>query len=840
MLIGNLSAADLTRPSLRLSDPKCPPLVDRAVTRPLEAVDELAKLCSSESLISRRGSLDPRAAAKLLDKARTQALGDSLPLDQLEKTKRQDMPSSIPAALRAPVGELLGAISDANACVRKALSPLSETDRRVLIDSLPQMAAGHESKYSFVRQPRADYTTIFGLLAKIDLPLIRAASVRLAQAVQDSIPALRGAARASGLQGVLKQTIGGVPIEIGGPGDDTHFSNNSMLCIDLGGRNRYTGRVGAGVGYAAVLIDFGESTYETPDLSLGAGLLGIGIAYLGGNDGVVQGRSLCMGSGLAGVGVFMKEGGENTFKSTSLSEGFGMFGVGLMLDTGRAKTYEAVSLAQGAARSQGVGWLLSDSARADFRASEQAQGFSRGHPDTPGGLCGGAGLLSVKADGASFDASSQCQGAGIERGLGVVFASATSGTHCLAHGQAQAYGDDQGAGYFLKAAASGSFVASDALAQCFAQRGGVAFLVSPGNDLFAMTTGSPAGSRSGGIAIQSAGRGGTFMRAPALEGDGGISLFADEGGSQFGESLAGGQAKVSGQFAVALASDSAAAPTDSTVTPAGVRGSSDKDFEAAFEAAAGGLKSNWFADGKPALDWAISKRLRAGSSGGLRAIGLLAKSLGTEAQSALFAAMASADDDVARAALAAANLAEFTGFDLQTMAAMKRPALQDEAAISAGRLKLVDAVPDLMLMAAGQDREAAISATRALASIGDPRSISTGQALLTSPVREIRLAAEELVVKSASSALDSAKTLLQRGEASPRRTGLELLGKLGTPEGFDLVAPFLSDPNPEVKIQAMLALDSKCPPQYRTALLDLRRDANPLVRAVASRIDPGR
>ena len=72
-----------------------------------------------------------------------------------------------------------------------------------------------------------------------------------------------------------------------------------------------------------------------------------------------------------------------------------------------------------------------------------------------------------------------------------------------------------------------------------------------------------------------------------------------------------------------------------------------------------------------------------------------------------------------------------------------------------------------------------------------------------------------------------------------QRIGFALLGKIGTPEALAVVAPFLKSGSREAKIGALLAVDGHAPTEMIAAVEALRRDDDPLVRAVAERIDVG-
>lgn len=90
---------------------------------------------------------------------------------------------------------------------------------------------------------------------------------------------------------------------VGGKGPNTYTDRSAVLLIDLGGDDSYSGRHGAGPGYASVLIDVsGNDNYHVPDLSLGAGLLGIGFAYDLAGDDIYRGSRFAWAQGLRASG----------------------------------------------------------------------------------------------------------------------------------------------------------------------------------------------------------------------------------------------------------------------------------------------------------------------------------------------------------------------------------------------------------------------------------------------------------------------------------------------------------------------------------------------------------
>ncbi len=835
MLIGNLAPTDFSKPSLRPAAPYCFPINDTAITNPLQGIDDLLSLHSKASSLTAIG---------LLEAARHNVFGDTLSPEPPSGSFVVQLPSSIPDDLKPPISMLVSAVTEANESVRKALSKLTPAERRILIDSLPQFATGEPFlKISFVKQPQAAPETILALLEKVDLPAIRLASVKLTGEVQADVPRLKELSKQTGFTGNVKAVTDGIVIEISGTGDDIHDTSNSMLCIDLGGHNRYNGRYAAGVGYASVLIDLGDSDFDVPDLSVGAGLLGIGVAYVGRANDDFRGQSLCFGAGLAGVGVFLKEGGSDTYHATSMCEGFGMFGIGLMIDNGTDKRYEAAAYGQGAARTQGFGWLISRATRSSFSSAgvhgrSCSQGYGAGYPEVAGGLSGGLGMVTQVGGRADYLGSRQCQSFGSWHGVGSI--CDTGGSSSLkATGEAQAYAAISGGAFQFELGASNALVSSGPGCHAVASNDGAAVLVARGGgDLFAASE-YRAGSGIG-IFLES-GPDNRYLGSPGNQN----GLFVDLGGSsRYPSGLSNGESYVERGAVVLAAEGHAMAHTNVELKPGSAARPSDKELETLFAASVQGSDQDALAHliavGKPALDWMLNTKLKGATYPALAVMAAVAEGIGDDAAAMLSARIASENDLEASNALEVAVIARLQGVMTAVPAALKRPGVEAVAARAVGVLHLADLTSDLMGLTVSQDPVTALNAMKSLADIGDPKTVSTGQALLGSPTLALRQAAEDLVARYPDQAIEAAKTLFQKPEEVPQRTAIELLGKVGTSAALDMIGPLLDARNPGVKIQAMLALDGRCPAAFRATLVALRRDSDERVRAVAFHVDPGR
>lgn len=774
----------------------------------------------------------------------------------------------VPAPLRIPVGTLVDLLGQASDRIRAALGKLTPAEQRELIEGLPGLAASPTSlRLDFVKTPTTDEARLRGLLAKVDLGAIRSAGVALAAAMPAAVESLRRAAAHADVAHPLRFRCAGMVVELAGKGDDVHTSRDAALCIDLGGDNVYTGRYGAGIGYASALIDLGgNSRYDVGDLSVGAGLLGVGVAIDFGHDDTFSGRSLTFGAGLAGVGVLWHAGGDRaSYRSRALAQGFGAFGgIGVLRDDRGEGHFDADGLAQGAGAADGLGWLAGGDGDDLYRARglqpdplnpafsvARAQGYGGAGRL---GLPPGQGLLTDLGGDDVYLGGELCQAAGESGGLGSLADDSGNDTYRAA-AQAQSYAADGGMAVLADLAGDDSYAVQAGLCHATAEVGSVAILLDrSGDDLYAARDDHPGSADAGGVAIflDAAGSdcySGRPAAAPAF-GGAAVSLFVDLGGAdqlapglQNGEATAGDARAVayaaSDQGDVPLAGSDAANPP----APGSLPAPADAEIAALFDQARSGdaaARNRLVGIGKPALQWVLSHRLGELNEGGLAVAALLLRAAGGDGPALLKPLAASPDDAVAAGALRLAAATQ-TPLDPDVLkAALQRPALRTFAVRAVGVQGLTALAGDVAPLAATEDPELNRQALIALRRLNDPAATSTAQAYLLAPDLTLRTTAQEIVAGDPVAAILAARGLLSAPEERSQRIGIELLGRIGTPEALALVAPYLQKGTPGTKISALLALDGRFPPDARDALDALRNDANPLVRAVAQRVDPGR
>jgi HEAT repeat protein len=871
LFLANLTVEDLQFERKVFSVPYRTPFIDLALDRPLDAADALMDL---------HAEANNGPTSRLIAVALEKGLGDKWPSALPTITMPAPTPpAELPGPLQVPIVNLVMAVVDAQNQLRLATKNLSEAERRRLVESLPGWATEEPSiKFDFVRGEPADQREILELIEKVELWRIRAAAVELAAAVERAAAALRQSR--VNLTSVLALTISGVRVAIGGTGPDVH-TGGADIVVDLGGDDRYTGRVGAGIDGIGVLLDLGGSdTYELADASLGCGILGIGIARdVGGHD-LVRGKSLCLGAGLAGVGLFAKEGGNDDYRAISLSQGFGLFGIGLMIDSRGDDRYTLQFMGQGAARTGGLGWLIDREGSDLYRAGglvlnsplfkdvyySNAQGFGDGYRLDTGGLAGGTGLLTDLAGDDFYLAETYAQAASYWFAVGSLYDASGHDTYSGYH-YVQASAMHLCGAYLFDLAGDDAYVTKFGASHAIGHDYGVALLLDrAGSDIYAARDSNPGiGNANGvGIFIDAAGEDryqGPPGRGNMARGTVSLGVFVDlSGQDRYREGLEDGSGAIRPGMGVAYdVADLPAAngtgapnPTQPTLPVPGSKPKPPNDelellYAKATQWGVGtaveevqSAIAELVAIGMPALEWMVETHLRTASRLEQRAFVQVIAALGEDARNFLAVRVANPDDDVARVALAICIDGKIKEAGPALAGALGRPALQRLAVRAAGSLQSQDAVPAILPLCASTDRILALDAMVALEQIGDERAYETASALLRSPSLPMRKAAIGLMAKFPARAIASAKNLSGDPEEKVARLAIELLGLVGTPDALAEAAAKLIDPRPGVRIQALLALDGRCPQASKATLLSLRSDPIPSVRAVAQRIDPGR
>lgn len=872
LFIGNLTRSDLNYARRTFASRFDLPLVNLGIDRPLEAADALMALHQR----SNSGGL-----ASMLRLAIGEGMRDAAapPVVPLPSTASPTELQALPDSVRVGVAKCLTGLIRSNQRVRAATSKLSPDELRELVETLPIMANEEPSiTFGFTKRKAFDRDRVVALLQRVDLTEIRRAAAQLAADIEAAMPDLRKAA-AAGPKFHTQLRVDGLQIDIAGIGDDIHDSTAALLTIDLGGNDRYTGRVGAGVGYSSVCIDLsGDDIYDVPDLSLGAGVVGIGLAYdLGGSD-AFRGRSLTQGCGIAGVGALLKQSsGNDSYEATSLAQGYGEFGIGLLVDSAGSDTYRLALNGQGAARTGGLGWLVDREGNDIYQAGgkvlnaplfaafhySNAQGYASGYREDSGGLPGGIGLLTDLGGDDHYLAETYAQAASYWYSLGSLYDGSGSDLYSADH-YAQASAMHATSAYLFDLAGDDRYVLQVGAGQAIGHDDGVALLLDrSGDDVYAGKDSRPGtGNANGvGIFVDSAGddrylgiggAGNPARGAPSL------GVFVDMAGAdKFADSLDDGYSIVSGSLGIAYDASAPSAaragdpPTLARPTAGSLACPSDAELERLYRVATqwqvgtaasevSGALNQLIAIGPPAFRWMVEKRLATADRLQLRAFVTVVAQLGAESRLLVVDRIASKNLIESQNALRLCADAQIREAGSVLSDALLKPFLRRYAARAAGAIGSKEPLAELMAMAGSDDRLDARAAAVALSQIGDQTSIPTAQALLSSPDWPTRKVAVGALGRFASQMATVAADWIRGSDEMRARQGLEILGLIGSPEALKACGLALQDPRAGVQVSAMLALSGRVPDEFRMAITQLRLSKDRRVAAVASRIELGK
>ncbi len=849
LYLGNLTEDDLRftrRPAIL--DPLSLPLVIESVDDPIEGANRLLGLHQSG-----KGSL-----AQMLRRASSEGFGDPTDLKTVTP-KPLVVPDSVPLPIRPAVAQLAADIDEANTTIRTSLARLSPDERRDIMESLPRWACPDPTfAPDFAKRPQISQKQLLALVKKVDLAAIRFAGRKLATGVEAELPALKKGV--ASVTAPIFFTVHGVVVEITGRGDDVHSKRNTNLCIDLGGDNLYKGRYGAGVGYASVLIDLGRHNRVIgPDANIGAGILGIGLAYFAGEGNCdFRGGALSFGVGFAGVGGLSKHDGEDRYTATDLSEGAAAFGIGILLDSGGDDLYTAKTGAQGFARTGGLGWLI-DQEGNDVYRTDCGQGFGGGVATADGQIPGGIGLLTDLAGSDFYFGGARCQACGEFGGLGSLFDGSGNDTY-TALDEGQACAQHQAAAYLFDLAGDDSYSLHGGVGHSSAIDHAISFFLDrAGNDLYSSLDARPGTAITGAVALflDASGndryQGDVTVSFPS-RGPTSIGLFADLGGADeygSGESFEGQATVLPGRkiaYDSPTPADTLAIPVISDhkfPRPGSVPAPSAKVLEKLYQGAAVGgpipeSLDSLVAIGEPAFDWLLIHKLDSDEEYRNRPFLALASALGSQAQVKVAAAIDDPDPSRALGALRICMEGDFGEAKSHLKGALQRPLLQQAAVVAAGQFGAKEAIGDLLTSALNLDHLLAYDALTSLAELRSTEGIRTAQSYLGTSDLCLRDGAIAYLLTDPVAATSAARVLLSNPDERQERVGIEILSKVGSAESLDLIATYLNKGTMGLKIQALLALDGRCPTAARSAYLALREDPNSLIKAIAARTDPGR
>lgn len=864
--ISNLTDEDLRWSREPYSDDFRLPLISDALQNPISGASRIDKLEATLANTSVSQSL------RLLSDTLEQGLElppESKPL----AIKELGLPEPY-ASLVTPV---LKQISVASQEVRASLGELSDAERRSLIESLPAlMMEEFNPGFDFVNSKPIPRDDAFGLLRKIDLKRIFRAGIALNNAVETLVAQLK-VLNTSGAKFPMVAKVAGQTVRITGPGRDVHSEKDAVLTIDMGGDDVYTGRAGGGAGYASVQVDInGDDRYTPSDLSIGAGLLGIGIAWDCAGDDIYSNKSIGLGCGIAGIGILVDQAGDDSYKSHCLAQGFGAFGAGLLIDSSGSDTYDIHLTGQGAARTLGFGVLSDRKGRDIYRAGGTAlnsplfadvnysfaQGFGMGYREDTGGVSGGVGFLLDLAGDDAYLAETYAQGASYWFAIGGLWDGGGHDTYSAYH-YAQASAMHCTAAYLTDNGGDDAYVTKFGASLAIGHDYGVAALIDrSGNDIYTARDSTPGVGNANGIGMFFDFGGDDRYQGPAGVGNaarssGSLGIFLDASGQdKYREGLVDASATVTELWGVAYDAETpriqAPRPVDSPDVP---KPNSQPMPDEKTIAEIYRLACQWgvgtaqqevnlntnklIAIGIPAVKWMLDNRLAKADRLQQRAFVAVIKAVGHDAAEALAFKIARGTTAEQRNGLGIAVDGAFMEVASIVPPLIDNPSVSLQAIRAAGVLKSSVSVDRLMPLTR-KDGTTGLAAMISLAQIGDERAFGTAQAFLTAKSLPMRKAALSLVAQFPEKAMQAGTQLLLESDERAARIGMEVLGAVGTAEALEQVAGRLLDPSPGYRMQALITLKGRCPENFRLTYVSLRNDPDPMVRAVAQRSDPGR
>jgi hypothetical protein len=837
-----LSEKDLGFARLRLNARFSPNLTKEVLESPIEGLESIfslhqkASTSLSKSLIAMHGEYGIDSTAEFA----------SVPPIQFS--------GNLPPELVEPVTELIQVIASSNAAIKNATSKLSLEEKRLLMDSMPQWASiGTDIKSDLSSKPKTALFSISQIYAKVNMSLIREASIKVAAKIDENLPKLREAAT-FGWKGAVDFNAGGVNVEVAGVGDDVHEARESGLCIDLGGRNRFTGRYGSGQLSTSVLIDFGNDTIaDLPDGAGGSGILGIGIACWMGLKPDLTGKCFCLGSGVAGVGVAMVDQAAR-IESRAFGQGFGMAGLGLMVGSKGSDNFKIGYLGQGSGMMSGIGWLFNPAGNDRYRAGGlvadgatggaflgRSQGFS-------GILAGGIGLLTDLKGDDLYDSGTETQGCATTQGIGSLSDAEGRDTY-VSDRKAQAFSLLEGAASLLDL--KGDDIYAVRFGECHGcafERSTAFFLDREGDDLISSREGQPGSAQEGSVAIFLDGQGSNRITGITgtsffANGRSGIGLFLIAGNDQkIADGPSGNTIEFRKPLSVSYSEESIPGNEPNVaVTPGSIR-MVDADIDVLWEQVnLAGNKSvvasrQLLGVGMRAFERFVDL-FAAGSTQRARRVAANLLIRVPETRGFLVSKMNSASLFTRGALFDVASISKVpdlqpfvdAAFDVE---ATRREAIRYAASTEMNDSKTVNRIAGLLL---NSDLLTSQESAIALEKLADIKLFSSMQSLLGASDLLVRGAAVRYLAKFPEGQ-SLAKSLIAKPDDKSQLQGIEILGAIGNEEALRLAGAGLNSPHRIVRIKTLNVLSGRVPESYRPRILELTKDANSLISGLAKSI----
>ncbi len=848
----NLERKDLGFQKRPIDDPFRLSVVDRALDDPLSVGGE----AQGWDDVARKGD------ARALFDAAVRSLDLALPTEAARFLPALDLDApGLPAPALAALRETWAAIAFARERAEEAAKPWAERADSVLRKALRTQVEKPE-----VVLPGADMDDeeFLPAIRKAD----RLATVRAGRELLSSVAGFVEALRASKPSGTpyppggLRFSMPTGLAVITGTGDDVHEEgDDAVLVIDLGGNDTWKrGASAYGKRRISVCIDLsGDDRYVgRDDLSFGGALGGVAVQWDGGGNDLYDAGHASLGAGILGVGVLVDEGGDDVYRCKDFGLGAGAFGVGIHLDEDGNDLRHADLFGEGFASTWGCGVCVdlkgqdvydsggthSDAPLHRDRFQTLSQGFAIGmRPDASGGV----GVLVDVEGNDRYAADVYGQGASYWFSLGLLIDDDGNDTYVCGH-YGQGAGIHLSAGMLLDRAGQDLYYTEYGVGIGGAHDFAVGLLVDRGgDDHYCGSGGSQGGALTNSVAILLDGAGDdgyTAVRTGSSHGSaapardtGGIGLFLDAGGKDvYSESDRDGKVRAQGAVGAGLDEPSppdappAADPMAAKITKEEAKALVDRDGTVPGP------------DGKPPVDdldklWAIAIRWQVGDE---RVIGPVARErlvalgkptldrmmerlgskdgLEVEAIQALLPSFPRADvlprlleatrsSDVAtrRSALVMlgnlkASEAEGRLVELLADAEVRRYAMRTLAAIG-------KAPPEVAGFLRGPKELDGVAAVVCLGAVGDIAAVDALASALAPDVPFlVRMAAEQRLAALGETAVPVLARVAREGPTvRERRSALRALGGTRSATGAQVVIKLLLDPDPWVRLCALLA-----------------------------------
>ncbi len=486
-----------------------------------------------------------------------------------------------------------------------------------------------------------------------------------------------------------------------------------------------------------------------------------------------------------------------------------------------------------------------------------------GNREDSGGLAGGVGLLTDHAGEDFYLGGVYSQAASYWLAVGSIYDAGGNDVYS-AHYYSQASAMHLCGSYLFDLAGDDFYAVKVGAAHAIGHDYGNAFMLDrSGDDSYASRDSNPGVGTANGTAVFIDGGGIDRYGGPsgaANPSRGGISLsvFVDLGGKDwYRTGLADGEAAARPLIGSALdLPDPALAPTAPVQpgAPAGPKPSSEPMVAEAEllriyqKAALWGVGSaqadvaanlnRLIAMGLPAYEWMLKTQLAKAQRLEIRAFVAVASALGVEAGPPMLRMLEKATPEEKANLLRIAADARVAAFAPAIPGLIANTPTRGSAIAVAGSLKIKEAVPAI-LEAAKAGGMVTRQAMNALNLIGEASGMPLALALAAGDDPHSRYAAQGLLKQHPAACLEASKELMADADAFRARVGVELAGSLGTPDSLNLVAAFLKDPRPSLRIAALLQLAGRCPEAHKASLNELLADPVVSVSAAARRLLSG-